>query len=60
LTLVTTEKDAARLGGANAAAGEIVPFKVSLEFSEEAPLRKFLSARLFNAREKKFRSSDRL
>jgi tetraacyldisaccharide 4'-kinase len=53
LTLVTTEKDVARLG-ASEGTGEIVPFKITLEFSDEEPLRKLLSTRLFRAREKKF------
>ena len=53
--LVTTEKDVARLGGASEVAREIAPFKITLEFSDESALRKFLSARLFKAREKKFR-----
>jgi len=34
---------------------EIVPFKVTLEFSDAAALRKFVSMRLFAARENKFR-----
>jgi tetraacyldisaccharide 4'-kinase len=55
LTLVTTEKDLARLGGAKEGTREITPFKVTLEFSEPGNLRKFLSMRLFAAREKKFR-----
>jgi len=61
LTLVTTEKDLARLsatGGLPAWAREIVPFKVALEFSDTAKLRIFLSARLLAAREKKFRSDN--
>jgi hypothetical protein len=33
---------------------DIVPFKVTLEFADAAALRKFLSDRLFKAREKKF------
>jgi tetraacyldisaccharide 4'-kinase len=59
LTLVTTEKDLARLltGGRLASgAQEIVPFAVTLEFDDAAKLRSFLTARLFKAREKKFRS----
>jgi tetraacyldisaccharide 4'-kinase len=59
LTLVTTEKDAARLNGAGGMppeAREIVPFKVTMEFSDAAKLRKFLSMRLLAAREKKFRA----
>jgi tetraacyldisaccharide 4'-kinase len=60
LTLVTTEKDAARLneaGGMPLWAREIVPFKITLEFSDAAKLRKFLSMRLLAAREKKFRTT---
>jgi tetraacyldisaccharide 4'-kinase len=60
LTLVTTEKDMARLRGAEglpAFAKAIVPFAVTLEFGETAPLRRFVSDRLFQAREKKFRTS---
>jgi len=57
LTLVTTEKDLARLRG-SAGAGGIVPFPVTLEFDDGATgLRKFLSDRLFKARDKKFRTS---
>jgi tetraacyldisaccharide 4'-kinase len=57
LTLVTTEKDLARL---HAAAGlpswaqDIVPFAVRLEFDSAVKLRKFVSERLFQARGKKF------
>jgi tetraacyldisaccharide 4'-kinase len=57
LTLVTTEKDFARLRGGSeipAPVRDIVPFKVALEFADGAGLRKFLSDRLFKAREKKF------
>jgi tetraacyldisaccharide 4'-kinase len=53
-TLVTTEKDFARLRGTAASLHEIVPFKVALEFADVAPLRNFLADRLFKAREKKF------
>ena len=59
LTVVTTEKDFARLcDGAElpAFARDIVPFKVTLEFSDVGCLRKFLSDRLFRARERKFRA----
>ena len=58
LTLVTTEKDFARLRGTGEAAflRDIVPFKVSLEFADAARLQKFLADRLFKAREKKFQS----
>jgi tetraacyldisaccharide 4'-kinase len=57
LTLVTTEKDFARLRGGSELAEfvpEIVPFKVALEFADAAPLRKFLADRLFEARARKF------
>jgi tetraacyldisaccharide 4'-kinase len=49
LTLVTTEKDLARLRDS---APQIVPFAVTLEFEEPAPLRKFVADRLFKARQK--------
>jgi tetraacyldisaccharide 4'-kinase len=58
LTLVTTEKDLARLGGGGGLASyarEIVPFAVTLEFDEAAKLRTFVTDRLFKAREKKYR-----
>jgi tetraacyldisaccharide 4'-kinase len=58
LTLVTTEKDLARLrsGGRLASyAQEIVPFAVTLEFDDAAKLRAFVTDRLFKARDKKFR-----
>ena len=58
LTLVTTEKDLARLrsGGRLASyAQEIVPFAVTLEFDDAAKLRTFVTDRLFKARDKKFR-----
>ena len=57
LTLVTTEKDLARLRKAGALpswAQEIVPFAVTLEFDSAAKLRRFVSERLYQAREKKF------
>lgn len=57
LTLVTTEKDLARLrtaGGLPPWANDIVPFAVTLEFDDAASLRKLVSQRLFQAREKKF------
>jgi tetraacyldisaccharide 4'-kinase len=59
LTLVTTEKDLARLQGAEGIpvwAREIVPFKVTLEFGDIAQLKKLVIDRLFQAREKKFRT----
>ena len=58
LTLVTTEKDFARLrtgGEVPPWARAIVPFAVTLEFDDAALLRKFVTERLFKAREKKFR-----
>jgi tetraacyldisaccharide 4'-kinase len=58
LTLVTTEKDLARLrsGGRLASyAQEIAPFAVTLEFDDAAKLRTFVTDRLFKAREKKYR-----
>jgi tetraacyldisaccharide 4'-kinase len=60
LTLVTTEKDLARLrgaGGLPAWAREVVPFPVTLAFDNGAQLRKFLSDQLLASREKKFRAS---
>ena len=56
LTLVTTEKDLARLrdnGGVPDWAREIVPFGVKLEFDDPAYLRRFVGDCLFKAREKK-------
>jgi tetraacyldisaccharide 4'-kinase len=58
LTLATTEKDLARFwrnGALPSWAQAIVPFAVTLVFDDPALLRKFVSARLFRAREKKFR-----
>jgi tetraacyldisaccharide 4'-kinase len=58
LTLVTTEKDLARLRtveGLPCWAQDIVPFKVTLEFDSAALLRRFVSERLFQARDKKYR-----
>jgi tetraacyldisaccharide 4'-kinase len=52
LTLVTTEKDLARLGDKTQ---PIVPFAVTLEFDDPALLRKFVADRLFKARERKER-----
>ena len=57
LTLVTTEKDFARLRGTTeppAFGSEIVPFAVTLEFADAARVGRFLSDRLFKAREKNF------
>jgi len=50
LTLVTTEKDLARLRDR---AEQIVPFPVTLEFDDPALLRKFVADRLFKVRERK-------
>jgi tetraacyldisaccharide 4'-kinase len=61
LTLVTTEKDLARLRRAEGLpcwAEAIVPFAVTLEFDDAARLRKFISERLFLARDRKFRSGN--
>jgi tetraacyldisaccharide 4'-kinase len=58
LTLVTTEKDLARLrnaGGLPRWADDIVPFAVTLEFDDGATLRTFVTDRLFKARDKKYR-----
>jgi tetraacyldisaccharide 4'-kinase len=57
LTLVTTEKDLARLrGGAEPPAfgSEIAVLAVTLEFVDAAVVRKFLAEALFKAREKNF------
>jgi tetraacyldisaccharide 4'-kinase len=55
LTLATTEKDFARLGRGEGAPSGIVPFAVTLEFEEAGELRRFVSERLFKARDRKFR-----
>jgi tetraacyldisaccharide 4'-kinase len=58
LTLVTTEKDLARLRRAEGVPGwakDIVPLAVTLTFEDATGLRKFAADRLFQAREKKFR-----
>jgi tetraacyldisaccharide 4'-kinase len=58
LTLVTTEKDLARLRKAGRLpdwAKDIVPFAVRLELDSAVKLRRFVSAQLFQAREGKFR-----
>ena len=59
LTLVTTEKDMARLqigGEVPAWAKPVVPFAVTLDFDNPARLRKFVADRLFRARDGKFRT----
>ncbi|SDS92550.1 tetraacyldisaccharide 4'-kinase [Bradyrhizobium canariense] len=61
LILVTTEKDLVRLrGGAEVSdrARDILAFAVTLEFEDGAQLRKFVTDRLFQARQKKFRRDD--
>jgi tetraacyldisaccharide 4'-kinase len=58
---VTTEKDFARLQAGGEVpdwARAIVPFAVTLEFADAALLRKFVTERLFTARDKKFRMDD--
>ena len=50
LTLVTTEKDMARL---RSWGQQIVPFPVTLELDDAALLRKFVADQLFKARERK-------
>jgi tetraacyldisaccharide 4'-kinase len=59
LTLVTTEKDLARLRGgegAAASARDILAFQVTLEFDDAVKLRSFVSDRLFKARERKYQA----
>jgi tetraacyldisaccharide 4'-kinase len=56
LTLVTTEKDLARLRNADGLpdwARAIVPFKVTLAFDDAAALRTLVSAQLFKARQRR-------
>jgi tetraacyldisaccharide 4'-kinase len=59
LTLVTTEKDMARLCGGDlaAAARDIVPFAVTLKFDGAPELLRFVTDRLFKARAKKYRGN---
>ena len=54
LTLVTTEKDLARLRGRAGVPDGIVPFAVQLEFDEPARLRQLISDHLYKARERRF------
>ncbi|MCJ9734785.1 tetraacyldisaccharide 4'-kinase, partial [Bradyrhizobium sp. PRIMUS42] len=54
LTLVTTEKDLARLRGSEGVPDDIVPFAVELEFDEPAKLRQLISDHLYKARERRF------
>ncbi|MFB6461308.1 tetraacyldisaccharide 4'-kinase [Bradyrhizobium tunisiense] len=54
LTLVTTEKDLARLRGREGVPDGIVSFAVQLEFDEPAKLRQLISDHLYRARERRF------
>jgi tetraacyldisaccharide 4'-kinase len=54
LTLVTTEKDFARLGKNRTL--DVVPFAVTLRFDDEAKLLRFVTDRLFKSRAKKYRA----
>ena len=59
LTLVTTEKDLARLRGSDgiaASARDIAAFAVTLEFDDAAGLRSFVTGQLFKARENKYQT----
>ncbi|PAY07024.1 tetraacyldisaccharide 4'-kinase [Bradyrhizobium sp. UFLA03-84] len=58
LTLVTTEKDLARLRdplGRPASAQAIVPFAVTMQFDDAAALRRFVTDQLFKARDRRLR-----
>lgn len=54
LTLVTTEKDLARLRGSASVPAGIVPFAVRLEFDEPSKLKQLISDHLYKARERRF------
>jgi tetraacyldisaccharide 4'-kinase len=54
LTLVTTEKDLARLRGRDGVPHDIVPFAVQLEFDDPASLRQLIGNHLYKARERRF------
>jgi len=54
LTLVTTEKDLARLRGSEGVPDDIVPFVVHLEFDEPEKLKQLISDQLYKARERRF------
>ncbi|WP_166298625.1 tetraacyldisaccharide 4'-kinase [Bradyrhizobium sp. 26S5] len=54
LTLVTTEKDFARLRGTDAAK-TIVPFAVTLQFADVGALRRLVADQLFKARDRRLR-----
>jgi tetraacyldisaccharide 4'-kinase len=61
LTLVTTEKDLARLRAGEGVPGwarDIVPFPVKLEFEDAAELRRLVRDRLFQARQDRFQRGD--
>ncbi|WIW47400.1 tetraacyldisaccharide 4'-kinase [Bradyrhizobium sp. 62B] len=54
LTLVTTEKDLARLRGQDGVPDDIVPFAVHLEFDDPDALRQLIGDQLYKARERRF------
>ncbi|WP_431201203.1 tetraacyldisaccharide 4'-kinase [Bradyrhizobium betae] len=54
LTLVTTEKDLARLRVSEVVPDGIVPFAVQLEFDDPAKLRQLIGDHLYKARERRF------
>lgn len=54
LTLVTTERDLARLHGSEGVPAGIVLFAVQLEFDDPAKLRQLISNHLYEARERRF------
>lgn len=54
LTLVTTEKDLARLRGRDGVPVGLVPFAVTLDVDEPARLGQWIGDRLYRAREKRF------
>ena len=54
LTLVTTEKDLARLRGRKGVPDGIVPFAVQLAFDDPAKLRQLIDHHLYRARERRF------
>jgi tetraacyldisaccharide 4'-kinase len=54
LTMVTTEKDLARLRGTEGVRDAIVPFAVQLAFDDPARLKQLISDQLYKARERRF------
>ncbi|MGX4774027.1 tetraacyldisaccharide 4'-kinase [Bradyrhizobium guangdongense] len=54
LTMVTTEKDLARLSGSDGVPDAIVPFAVQLEFDDPVKLKQLISEQLYKARERRF------